>query len=242
MKDKKLQNGVEEIRKITMTVDEKKQILDNILNSSFEIKGPIKSPWFNFSLISRLHKNQWAYFVIIPLIFIITGGAAVFASQDSLPDSILYPIKVNIVEPIRGAFNFSQESKAKYEASLATERLVEAETLASSGKLDEINEKKISTLLEDHTKSLNKILNKIDKTKSANKEVDDIVNSFHSDMNEHAKNLDTITNKDKKEGKNKDTQISKTARYNADRIDQRYKNEGGNDNMDYRNNRNNRDD
>lgn len=227
MKNKKLQNGIEEIRKITMTVNEKKQILNSILNSSYDVKKPIQSPWFDFSFISRLHKNQWAYFVIVPLIFIFTGGAVVFASQGSLPDSILYPIKVNIVEPIRGAFNFSPESKAKYEVSLATERLVEAETLASSGKLDKKNEEKINNLLKSHAKSLDQILNRIDKTEPKN-EVVKIVNDFHADMNNHAKTLDAITNKNTKVGENKDTQISNTARYNADKINEMFNNNKNN--------------
>ena len=78
-------------------------------------------------------------------------SGVVFASQESLPNSIFYPLKVNIVEPIRGALTFSHKNKAKYEINLATERLVEAETLAGQGKLDKINEKKLNNLLNKHT-------------------------------------------------------------------------------------------
>lgn len=191
MKNNKLQNGIEEIKKITMTADEKKQVFENILNSSPVMKKPIHSPWMTFSFISQINKKQLAYFVIIPLIFILSGGGVVFASEESLPDSILYPIKVNIVEPVKGAFIFSPEAKAKYEIDLATERLVEVETLADQGKLDKIDDKKINNLLENHTKSLNRIIDKINKTESKDK-ADKIVNDFKTKMNAHVRGLEII--------------------------------------------------
>jgi hypothetical protein len=195
MENKKLQNGIEDIKKIKMTLNEKNRVFDNVTSFSIPVKKPVYSPWMTYSFISILNKRSLVYFVVIPLVFILSGGGVVFASQDSLPDGILYPIKVNFVEPIKESLTFSPEAKAEYESSLATKRLVEAETLATLGKLNKSNEKKINDLLEKHTVALNKALDKTRETKASG-QVDEIITNFQAGMNAHAKVLDYIAKKE----------------------------------------------
>jgi len=218
MENKKLQNGIEDIKKIRMTLDEKKRIFDNIIGNSLPVKKPVYSPWMTYSFIAILNKRSLVYFVILPLILILTGGGVVFASEDSLPDSILYPIKVNVVEPIKGALTFLPEAKAEYESSLATKRLVEAETLANQGKLDISKEKKIANLLEKHTVALNKALSLTKETK-ASAQVDEIVTDFQAGMNAHARVLDiVVAREDKSNNQNNNNTISNVARVSAQNI------------------------
>jgi hypothetical protein len=207
MKDKKLQNGINEIKNIKMTSVEKKQILEYILNSSQKSNELIPSPWANIFTFA-IKKNRFIYYMVIPLIVALTGGGVVFASEESLPDSILYPIKVNIVEPVRGALKFSRESRASYESGLATRRMVEAEALATKGKLDQKNEEQINTLLKKHNKKLNEALDKIDESESS-EQVDEIVADFQEKMNSHAKNLDSITFQKREEKKKKERESKK---------------------------------
>lgn len=242
MENKNLKNGIDEIKKIVMTDAEKKRMFDNILNISKENKKAIKSPWSFYSFISITKKSQLVYYIIIPLIIIFSSGGVVFASQASLPDSILYPLKVKVIEPIEGALTFSPKAKAKHESSLASKRLVEAETLVEQGKLDVSSEKKINNLLATHTKSLSKALVKVNDSNSS-EETDEIVTNFRAEMNAHAKVLDSLRddrdnsednsnkNKDREENKNKeknrdkedsndkeDIKISNTARFSAEKI------------------------
>lgn len=224
MNDKKLKNGIDEVKKIVMTDSEKKHIFDNILNFSPKIQKPIKSPWSFYSFISMSHRTQLVYYIIIPLIIILSGGGAVFASQESLPDSILYPLKVKVVEPIEGALIFSPQAKAKHESSLATRRLVEAETLAKQGKLDIREEQKINKLIENHTQALDKALSKINKS-NLNEDKDEIVTNFRAEMNAHARVLDIIKKEEENNKRENDFQkgngsvpISETARLSADKI------------------------
>jgi len=147
----------------------------------------------------------------------------VFASQDSLPDNILYPIKVKVLEPMEGALAFSNTAKAKHESGLATKRLIEAETLAKAGKLNSSNEEKINNLLTLHTISLNKALEKVDDT-NATETIEDISTSFRAEMNAHAKVLAVIKEKQKQKKSNdnevekEDNKISNTAKVNAEKI------------------------
>lgn len=239
MENNKFKKGIDEIKNIVMTNDEKKLVFENILKLSEntpKLKS-IKSPWFTFSFMSIVNKKQLAYFVVIPLLFILTGGGVIFASESSLPDSILYPIKVKLVEPIQETLTFSPKNKAKYETKLATKRLDEAIILAKKGKLNQINESKINNLLDKHTIALDKAIN-IVKKKESKEQIDKIITDFSSEMNIHAEVLDIVNNKkdynniikeniikniekdNNKEFSNKkeDNQISKNARINADRI------------------------
>lgn len=220
MEDKKIQNGIKEIRKIKMTTLEKERVFNSILKYSVEQKKEsFQSPWFGYSFLLKIHKSQLVYYIIIPLIIVLTSGGVVFASQESLPDSVLYPIKTKVVEPVISALNFSTKSKAKYESSLATERLVEAETLASLGQLDEEKEQKINNLLAKHTDNLNKNLKKMNEEDSF-EQVDEIVIGFQAEMKAHARVLEMINTDEKYKSGNKisNTQISNSARSNASKI------------------------
>jgi hypothetical protein len=240
MEDKKLQNGIDEIQKIKMTALEKRRVFENVIHSNIPFsKKPVRSPWFNYSFISRIQKKQLVFYVVIPLIFILTSGGLVFASQDSLPDSILYPIKVNVVEPIVGALTFSPNDQAKYQINLATKRLVEAETLASQGKLNKPTEKKLDNLLDNHTVALNKALDKVSKTETSD-QVDEIVTSFHAGMNAHARVLDIINGQDKNTFDNQDPniQVSNIARSNANNVKNFVSNKDVNNSDKYRQKKN----
>ncbi len=224
MKDNNLQNSIEEIKKIKMTALEKKRVFEYVVNSKISSsQESIRSPWFNYSFIARIKKTRLAYYVVVPLIIILASGGIAFASEDSLPNSILYPIKVSIVEPIRGALTFSPKAKAVYESNLATKRMVEAETLAGEGKLNQPIENRLNNLLERHTASLNNALNKVDKIESTTGSIgqsEDLITNFHANMNAHAQVLDILSGKKEydQNGQYNDIQISKTARDNADLI------------------------
>ncbi len=224
MKNKKLNNGISEIRKITMTGDEKKRIFDNVLSYTIPEKKFIKSPWISEVFVSILYKKNLAFYIIVPLLVVLSSGGIVFASQESLPNSIFYPIKVNVIEPVKGALTFSLKNKAKYESSLARERLIEAEILASQNKLDSTNEKRINKLLMDHTNGLDKTLDKIDKSDS-DIDTNEIITNFRAEMNAHSKVLENIQiqKEDKNDSDNEDNKVYKEARKSSDKI-RNYKN------------------
>ena len=232
--DNKLNIAIEEIRKITMAPEEKRRMFENITGSSAvkipeKIPRSIKSPWTFFGVVSMFGKNRsLAYGGVCCLVLFASGGLA-FASQGSLPGNILYPLKVSVVEPLRGAFKFSPEAKVEFQSTLATERLIEAETLSERGELDEGKEEKLSRLLEVHTEAMNSAIVKLNKNKSQNKsddkEVDNsdgydkAVTNFQADMNAHASFLETLDerkeNPKRREGS---VRVSDTARVSGNKI------------------------
>jgi len=212
MKDEKLKIGIKEIKEIKMTALEKERILKSVIHSPVSYEQPIKSPWTIFSLFSVIHKNRLVYYGFVFSLAVVLGGGAVFASGNSLPGNVFYPLKVSIVEPIHSAFTFSPKKKAQYESNLATKRMIEAETLKSQGKLDKAKEERLSLLLEDHTKAFNKAI-------EGNDDDDDAITNFQAGLNAHARVLELMNERDdKSEKQEKNNKVSDTARAGADKI------------------------
>lgn len=212
MEEDKLKIGVKEIKEIKMTDLEKDHMLKNILNSPvISRERSIKSPWAVFSVVAVMHKNRLVYYGSVFSLAVVLGGGAVFASGNSLPGNVLYPLKVSVVEPIHSALTFSPKAKAEYESKLATKRLVEAEILESRGKLDKAKEEKLSLLLEDHAEAFNKAIE--------NDDDDDAITNFQAGLNAHAKVLELLNERnDKSEEQEKNNKISETARVSANKI------------------------
>lgn len=68
-------------------------------------------------------------------LLLLAGTGTAFAAENSLPGEPLYGVKVNVEEPIAGAFATSPQEQANWSAQLAARRLSEAETLAVQNKL-----------------------------------------------------------------------------------------------------------
>lgn len=216
--DNKLQKGINKIKELRLTADEKNRIFASVINSGVSTRLSLKSPWASYAFFAKIRKSNFITYGVAVLFILFTTGGIVFASTESLPDSILYPIKVSVVEPIISKLKFNQEDKAQYESNLSTKRLIEAETLANKGKLDPANEKKINILLANHTIALDGALDKISKNKSSEK-TNEIVTNFNAQMNAHAQVLDIIiAHENKQDQPISDNQISKMARINADKI------------------------
>lgn len=69
------------------------------------------------------------------LILALSSSGIAYAAEGALPGDTLYPIKVSVVEPVRVALAASPEAKASLQMAFAENRVDEAATLASRGKL-----------------------------------------------------------------------------------------------------------
>jgi len=74
--------------------------------------------------------------VALAAILVCTGLGATITSAESLPDDVLYPVKI-AAESLRLALAGAPEDRAAVELSIAEHRLVEAEKLAASGRSSE---------------------------------------------------------------------------------------------------------
>ena len=87
------------------------------------------------SLISHFFPlRSMASIVLIISLFLGLGGVS-YAAQSALPGDALYTVKVHVNEPVERTLQFSTINRAHFDASIASERLHEGETLAANGKL-----------------------------------------------------------------------------------------------------------
>jgi hypothetical protein len=149
MEDKKLKNVISQVKKVSLSQDEKSRILHNLsLYTDVHQQIPTTHTLFAFFNISL--NKKLAIVLASVMIAVIVGGTAVYASEGSLPGDLLYPIKTRIVEPLKVALAGTPEEKADVEAGLAVERLKEAETLDQRGKLTQDFKKALDNNVEKH--------------------------------------------------------------------------------------------
>ena len=85
----------------------------------------------------------------IALLVVVSSGTA-FAAEGSLPGAPLYPVKVNVIEPLTVALATTPAAKAQVNANIATTRVQEAQALAAEGNLTPAVAEEISTNYNEH--------------------------------------------------------------------------------------------
>jgi hypothetical protein len=93
--------------------------------------------------------NMWKAYLARPLAFSLLALVLVgvsfdglaYAAEGTLPGDLLYPVKVNVVEPLQGALiSTAPGAQIQWHMTLAERRLTEASALASEGKLGSTTE------------------------------------------------------------------------------------------------------
>jgi len=95
-------------------------------------------------------------YATIPLIAIFLISGVTVVSADTLPGDLLYPVKTELYEPIRGLTYFSNEQKLAYQESLAEKRLSEMVELGTEGRLDESLGKELLVEFDLHRQNVEK--------------------------------------------------------------------------------------
>ena len=86
------------------------------------------------------------------------GGGLSIAAQNALPDSPLYPIKINVDENIEGAFAITNAARADWDLKMLEARLAEAQTLAALGTLNAQAQTQIDNNFDSHTYDLTSVM------------------------------------------------------------------------------------
>ena len=201
MNNKRLNDGIKHIRKIGLSGAEKNLLFKNVLN--YVDNNPVlvknRSPYGgSFWSVNVFNRTSFASLIII--LALAFGGVTVFAAESSLPGDLLYPIKVNVSEPIVDAVTFGKVSKIAREAEKADERLKEAEVLASQGRLNEESRKELENRFSEHTEKISTFIHdeteKVsEKSQVAKEKIDSVKTDFEKKVSEHTENLEKIKEK-----------------------------------------------
>ncbi len=116
-----------------------------------ELRLPLQGAHTWASLIKTSFTTPLSYrylMTIVLLLALLAGGGTSLAAEQALPGDALYPVKVDIMEPIRATLAVSPEAKAKWQTRVAERRLEEGERLLASGSLSDENRAKIEAGFE----------------------------------------------------------------------------------------------
>ncbi|MBC7836817.1 hypothetical protein H7X87_03510 [Acetobacteraceae bacterium] len=138
-----LNNLKQEALHIRMSTAEKAAMQARIFSAPVSDAKKMQSPYIFFFSYQRA-----VAFALV--LVVLVGSTTTYAAQGSVPGDVLYRVKVNVNEPVSGALAISNEAKISFHTSLAQERLKEAETLASEGKLDESATAQIEASFDTH--------------------------------------------------------------------------------------------
>lgn len=144
---KKLQNA---LKSVHLSKEEKAE--GRAAFTAFMQENPLPGrakPGFFSSFYLRLRRPVLASAMAFGLLVVTTGGVT-YASESSLPGDFLYPFKVDVVEEVRGAFQFNIEGKASWDAERIQRRFEEAKKLEDKGKLNPEFKFQIKEKMEEH--------------------------------------------------------------------------------------------
>ncbi len=144
---KMIEKIAESAKQITLNEHEKSVMFQNLkmfieedqLNFvDFESKSrySIFSDFSKMRVLSITGNPKFALSILFVLfVLFVFGVGSTFAAQDSLPDSLLYPIKIGIDEKITSAFSIGPVSDAGTQFTQANNRLMEKDRLSQNGSL-----------------------------------------------------------------------------------------------------------
>ena len=125
-------------------------------------------------------------------IVVLFSGSLAYAAEDTVPGDMLYPVKVDIVEPIRGRFKFTPEARAKWNARRIERRLEEGQRLMSREDRFAKHLPKLQERLELHTQRLEEHLAKLESVENA----EEIRSHMEKTLERHEAMLDSIESGD----------------------------------------------
>lgn len=156
---------IEYARDVRLAPQEKAQML-HVLKTHMARRpagGPVemRTPnHFGSPLLFWLHDRLAVGLPLVVGLLVIASGVAVGAEQSG-PDGLLYPLKVGLTEPLRGALTFSSEGKAAWEGRLAIRRLTEIEAATAAGGLNPALQTRLATQFNEHVTNAQKRLESI---------------------------------------------------------------------------------
>jgi len=187
MNNSRFHKSIQDIHDVNLTSLEKKAMVQRVLGVH---TAPVVSPWTLYSWGNWFQTHRIAAVVAGILIVAVSGNTIVLAAHESLPGDTLYPLKINVTEPIRVAVASGSTDKALVQTALVQARFEEAEVLAARGQLDDIKEKELTKLIDKHVADISRTVAQVAEDRP---DMADEVNiAVQASMNAHAKILSTL--------------------------------------------------
>lgn len=122
--------------------DIEKARVRNNLQRIISTEQSVRVSWFSLAIVR---------YAVAPalIVFVIVGGVT-GASASTLPGDMLYPVKVSVLEEVRGLLHRNTENRLSYEQQRVEKRLAELAELDGSGELNSEKEVQALVYLDRH--------------------------------------------------------------------------------------------
>lgn len=195
MEEKPLEKFFALARSVSMSEQERAEVQSVV--RTYAAAHPVRAiKGFSWIFECIRHPFHWRTFPVTAfmVIFLVSsGGFAAYAAEDTLPGDFLYPVKVNVSEPLRGYMRFSPHERAKWNLVLMDRRLNEATALLASGKLDEKKRAKLSEKLNRHIAHMQSRIDRFTESQD-DASAFDLIERMESALEAHEVVLDGLAN------------------------------------------------
>jgi len=192
MKNKQIEKGIRGLQETQISPAEKQAILAHLMETIKDTRTAPQRSWGVFIFDQFIWRQRFSQVVAVCLILLMLSGGTLYASETALPGDLLYPIKINIMEPAGDILAVSLSDKTKREVEKVSRRLSEAEKLASEGRLSSNNVQVIKKQLDAQTDKFNRLTTGLAKTVSL-EEIADIHSNFEAQITAHAHILQEVS-------------------------------------------------
>ncbi len=132
----------------------------------------------------------------LAILLVLSGSGISYAAENSLPGGILYPVKINVLEPIRGALAVSPEAKTQWEVAKVERRLNEAEQMLGKGSFTAEAGTDLSEQIQDHSNAIAQGITEL-KAQDNIAAAASVSNGFTAALQAHADLLQELAKKSK---------------------------------------------
>jgi hypothetical protein len=205
MFEENFKKGISDLKKLELTSEEKGLLFNNIenyINKNNIIPKKQVSYFVNF--FSYNH-SRFVYMSLFMFVFL--GGGVLLASDSALPGEVLYTIKINVAEPLRGVSIVSSVSKIDWETEKIERRIEEFEVLVARNNLSDKDIEKAEKRLENSTDSFNLALQK--KEQSGDLSADFARDNLENKIDVHSRVLEKLENNSGSTQKNQIAKLRK---------------------------------
>lgn len=179
-----IQKTAENVRLTTDERERMKRVLSEYVAMKPLRVAPLdrRAP-LSYALISFYALSRKSIAGILVAVLLFSGAGVSFAAENALPGDVLYPIKVEVNEPVVAALSVSQESKVLWNAERAERRLEEAALLASNGTLTEAKKQELEDRFDRYAE---RVIAEVEQIEESNSSVAvDIASQFENKLLAH---------------------------------------------------------
>ncbi|HCJ45355.1 MAG: hypothetical protein GW815_01455 [Candidatus Moranbacteria bacterium] len=148
------------LRQKTLPQEEKALLKQSLQKSIHSLQNTCYLS-YKSSFIMNMHsffaQRSFVLSALSVIVVVGSGFGIAKASESALPGQTLYPMKINVNEPLIAKLKFSDVARIAWEKERVGRRLAEAEALSEKGELGEIEKMQIEQELYEHRRTLEKI-------------------------------------------------------------------------------------